>query len=275
MSERNEREEDDYSHEAEVGEDSRALQLRDAFVLGSRLRYLEEAGVHRYPVGDMDDRYVLGALNKLEIGLRRADTRSSILPQVVDFKEYLQEEYRGGGEISEEDGRELGQRARSWAEVLMEELEEEKRIEIHNEGTSDMTKIYESPESLFEPEVWSWMTERPRSDVREACRCLAVDAPTATVMLSLRAVEDRLREWYRHDVDESIERLPWGNLLDELEREYTDRNERPSVLSDLDYLKRMRNEVTHPERSPSWREAEQTLHRVGWTVDDIYHAIHD
>lgn len=270
-----ERESGDYTHETEVGEDSRALQLRDAFVLGSRLRYLEEAGVHRYPVGGVDDRYILGALNKLEIGLRRADTSSAILPQVVDFKEYLRGKYGDGDEISEDDGRELGQRARSWAEVLMEELGEEKRIGIHNEGTSDMRKIYESPETLFENEVWEWMDERPRKDVREACRCLAVNAPTATVMLALRAVEDRLREWYRRDVDESIERLPWGNLLDELEREYMDRNERPSVLSDLDYLKRMRNEVTHPDRSPSWREAEQTLHRVGWTIDDIYHAIHD
>lgn len=261
------------SKEKELLEGDEPLELRDAFLIGSRLRFLEEAGAHRYPVGGEDERYILGALAKLEIRLRTADTSSAILPQVIGFKEYLEEAYDPEDEISEEDGQQLGQRARSWAEVMMEELEEEKRIRIHNQGTSDMQKIYESPETLFEPEVWEWLDERPKQDVREACRCLAVDAPTATVMLSLRAVEDRLREWYRNEVNESIERLPWGNLLDELEREYRDRKERPGVLSDLDYLKRMRNEVTHPDRDPSWREAEQALHRVRWTIEDIYSEI--
>lgn len=89
-------------------------------------------------------------------------------------------------------------------------------------------------------------------------------------MLSLRVVEYNLREWYEKDTGREIQKRNWGEVIGELEDIYESSSNRPSVLSNLDYLRDKRNEVSHPEHRPTEREAERMLYRIEGTISEIY-----
>ncbi len=102
-------------------------------------------------------------------------------------------------------------------------------------------------------------------------------------MLSLRAVEHCLREWYEYE-NEPIESASWGHVLDLLMEEFvtdekkndtvlTQLSDLPPVLTNLYYLKEKRNEVNHPEESPDGQEARQTLMIVASTITEIFEYI--
>jgi hypothetical protein len=101
-------------------------------------------------------------------------------------------------------------------------------------------------------------------------------------MLSLRAVEHCLRKWYEQQ-NETLD-AAWGRVLDQLMEEYTEDDKKndtvltqlsdlPPVLSTLYYLKEKRNEVNHPEKSPSPREARRTLIIVASTITEIHNEM--
>ena len=171
----------------------------------------------------------------------------------------------------------------SWIHLFGRILDEETRIPASNLGIINVHKLSESPADLFDEQVWNWLDQRPRSDIEEACRSAAVNCSTASVMLSLRAVEHCLRQWYEKRNGE-IDVTAWGAVLDQLMEEYTDDQKRndtvltqmsdfPPVLTSLYYLKEKRNEVSHPDESPSSREAWRTLIIVASTISDIYDEI--
>ncbi|MFB6100601.1 MAG: hypothetical protein ABEK16_04990 [Candidatus Nanohalobium sp.] len=116
------------------------------------------------------------------------------------------------------------------------------------------------------------MPNRTRSDIREACRSLAVKCPTAATFLALRAVEDRLRYWYEKEEGKSIEEEAWGQVLDKMEKIY-DEKESPPVMANLQFLKSKRNDVSHPDESPNMSEAETTILRVRGTITEIYEEL--
>jgi hypothetical protein len=168
---------------------------------------------------------------------------------------------------------ELKRAMEAYSQILVKELGNEKRIAISSRGLFDVEKAMESPSDLFEREVWEWLPELPRNDISEACRCLAIESPTAATFLSLRAVEDCLRIWYQHESGGKVDETAWGGILRKLKQEFGDGNSKPPVLTNLDYLRMKRNEVNHPDKSPSWSEAEATLYIVRNTITEIYEEV--
>lgn len=171
----------------------------------------------------------------------------------------------------------------SWINLLQQDLENEQRIPAADTGVMNVEKLLNSPESLFSQPVWNWMDSRPKSDIKEACRSIVVNSPTASIMLSLRAVEHCLRVWHEEKTGESLE-AGWGRVLAGLIDEFISENsgnktfrqqlgELPPVLSNLHYLKEKRNEVNHPQKSPTAPEARRTLMFVVGTITEIYNEL--
>lgn len=184
--------------------------------------------------------------------------------------------------ISPDQAEDLKKQVTSWIHLFSRDLSNETRIPAVASGILDIDILVESPNELFNQEVWEWLDTRPREDIIEACRSVAVGCATASVMLSLRAVEHCLREWYEQE-NESLE-AAWGRVLDQLMEEYAEEDKRndtvltqlsdlPPVLTTLYYLKEKRNEVNHPEESPSSREARRTLLIVSSTITEIYEVM--
>ncbi|MBX0303721.1 hypothetical protein [Haloarcula salinisoli] len=252
----------------------RKITLTDAYLLGSNLDYLRLAGANQWDIGGLEPElgggYILNALRECIDVLSETDIDAPVVDEMAEFGEKLSEEYKANSNINSEDGRLLEQKANTWFDSLISELRKEKRIAVREHGLFDVERVLRHPEDLFREETWNWLSERCQDDISQACRCLAVECTTASVMIALRAVEDRLRIWYEAKSEKELNRGPWGTVLGNLSEEYKHDSDRPAVLTDLSYLKDRRNEVSHPQESPNWSEAEETIYRVRGTIERIY-----
>lgn len=145
-------------------------------------------------------------------------------------------------------------------------------IEMQKKYTREFTKdrrFEKNAKELLGEEVWEWLPKQPKNDIQESIRSLNSNAPTASMMMALRAVEYCLLYWYENKTGEPAQIETWGRVLSELEEAF-DPEERPAVLSNIDYLRMKRNEITHPELTPDWSESESTLYMVRDTINEIY-----
>lgn len=247
------------------------LSLDEAFVLGSQIEYLTHVVEFEAISDDGNVRGVIEALERMEEVLQYSDFDSAIEEQVkeevVELRGEDEEDTLPAGYVSS-----MTERAEQWGNILEAELSSEKRMPISNRGMFDVEAAMENPKELFDSEVWEWLPELPKNDIVEACQCLAVESSTGSMILSLRAVEDCLRQWYVNEIDgdEGVDRTPWGGVLDDLEDHFGDQSRQPAVLTNLDYLRMKRNQVNHPQKSPSWSEAEATLFIVRDTIREIH-----
>jgi len=155
-----------------------------------------------------------------------------------------------------------------WLYITSKEFEEKKSITMMTDSRLELSSLIEEPSEFYRKDVWNWMDKQPKEDFQESFRCLGFGSYTASVMLSLRAIEHCLGRWYEDDTGREIESRTWGQVIGELEDQY-EKSERPAMLSGLDYLKEKRNAVSHPEDSPTKREAEQMLFRAEGIITEI------
>lgn len=247
------------------------LSLGEAFQIGEDMEYLENVSdLERVSIDK-----ILEVLYSLEATFHSTDFDSAIAPQIKEERDKFESIAEDdGGEPDEDYIDTLSDKANLWRNILYKELDNEKRLAISSRGLLDVEKAMERPEELFEREVWEWLPALPKSNISEGCRCLAIESPTASMFLSLRAVEDCLRRWYESEEQGAeLEQTAWGSVLEKLESLYKENNNRPAVLTNLDYLRMKRNEVNHPDKTPTWSEAEATLYIVRNTITEIYEQI--
>ncbi|MBA7668188.1 hypothetical protein ES703_76297 [subsurface metagenome] len=98
-----------------------------------------------------------------------------------------------------------------------------------------------------------------RQDLEESLKCLRFGAPTAGVMVGLRAVEGRLRELYYH-LTEQTTKKGWFELIKEIQRLLDEKGiAAEPVAGFLNYVRNVRNTADHPDKTFSQVEAEQVF----------------
>lgn len=103
------------------------------------------------------------------------------------------------------------------------------------------------------------MPQIVREDLEEAFKCLRFGAPTASVMVGLRAVEGWLRELY-YSLTQKRTRKSWVELLKEIQNLLTERGvPTEPVTGFLNYIREVRNTADHPDKTFSQVEAEQVF----------------
>lgn len=196
-----------------------------------------------------------------------------ITQSIDETMDEIQSNYSGSDDVmDEEELTGLVERIGEWSDEYSSELGDMDVVSIVNKGIIDTRQIFRNPDSIFDEDVWDWLDHLPQQNLRDSCKTLALDMRTASSFLALRSVEYCLRDWYYEETGEMIEETAWGGVLRKLEDEYEDKK-RPAVLSNLDYLKDKRNGVAHPDRTPSWDEAEDTLLTVRRTITDIHESV--
>jgi len=255
------------------------IGLMEAYYLGTRTQYLASCIPARDSItvfsneegGDLVSclRYFLNRGEKL-------DASEHLQRETRELIEELTDGYENGDPPSEQDAKKAAEFSSRWAEAFSDRAEEYGIIHVRDIGFFDINRAIEAPEEFFGPNVWDWIDDESRDDLEQALTTLAADCPTASVMVSLRAVERQLREWHnsrREDADK-VDLGPWGHVIGEISDLYDDHTqERPEVLTDLSYMKDRRNEVNHMERSPTVREAEINLRRVQATLESIHEEV--
>lgn len=261
----------------------RELKISDSYYLGLHLQNIKSLRNVEMKVGDSEQGGVIGSLETIETVLRTTNTAPRVVSQIAAYKGQLYSEYEGEQvDVVLGDGwrEELSNMARTWIELLNDELSREQRIKIPNRGVFDYELLMGEPSQLFEIETWKGMDTQPKNDIAEACRALAVGGHTASVMVSLRAVEYYLRKWCEQELSESINRGSLGHVLDRLMEKYENKeiknakisqrlSHMPNVLSNVYYLKEKRNEVTHLDVNPTPYEAVVTLMMVAGTITEV------
>ncbi len=98
-----------------------------------------------------------------------------------------------------------------------------------------------------------------RQDLEEGAKCLKFGATTASVMISLRAVEGWLRELYTSLTGQKTKKA-WGELLKSIQETLSERDVSiEPVLGFLDYVRNVRNKAAHPDATFDQISAEQTF----------------
>lgn len=255
---------------------NRELTLDDAWRLGIWISELRKVpATRRDAISSTSD-------NSVEFILRTLLTRSTMLEisdqlerDTKDFRLSLLEEYDADETISQEDGVEAKSLANRWKEAFLKKIENHKVLHVEDSNLLDIDKAMEDPHGFFTIEVWEWLPEQSQTDLEEALKNLAIGSSISSVMISLRATENVLRIWHNRVCEEGneIESGAWGEVFEELEDIYDDKNERPDVLTDFNYLKDRRNEVNHPDRSPDMEEAQVNIIRVKATIERAHEEI--
>lgn len=263
--------------------DEQYLAPNGIYLLGTEVAYLKRAAFHQYTVkarDESDGNYIVGTLEKINRILTLSKLDLTIQRDIEGMAMYLDEKYEKSDDgnipnISEEDAKDLEESVNLWDRILSDEFGEVDRIPLNGASLLDIPGLLKSPEELFGDErVWEDLPERPKEDLVQSMLSLGVRAPTGSIFLSLRAVEDRLREWYESETGRDIESRTFGQVIGELDDHY-DEQDRPKILSHLQYLKEQRNEVAHPDKSPELREAESTLVNVRETIMNIEQQLSD
>lgn len=98
-----------------------------------------------------------------------------------------------------------------------------------------------------------------RQDLEESLKCLRFGAPTASVMVGLRAVEGWLRELFIHLTGQTTKKT-WFELIKEIQKLLNEKGiATDPVAGFLNYVRDVRNTADHPDKTFSQVEAEQVF----------------
>ncbi len=140
-----------------------------------------------------------------------------------------------------------------------------------NEGTLDyVALISQGAKALFTNSGYYRLSKLVQQDLDEAAKSLSFGAPTACVMIGLRAVEGELRVLYNVITGKTFHEA-WGKLTAELEELLKEQQEAggKELLGYLSYLRSVRNKVDHPDKVFTTREAEQLLVHTIYSIEAI------
>lgn len=238
----------------------------DSLILGAQIQWLRD-----YSSSQVERDTLISVLDEISENTRKFSGEKIAL-KIEETIENLEKAYEEGEKVPESEVSSIAEEIRVRQRRILNLVNDEKAIPVKRGGLFDVEAAMDKPEMLFLHEVWEWMPEETQSDIAEACKSLAAGCPTGAMMLSLRALEERLRKWYESEYDEEINDT-WGQVLKELEEEFGDGRPKPAVLSNLDYLREKRNEIFHPEESASFHESITMLYMVRGTITEIHNEL--
>ena len=111
------------------------------------------------------------------------------------------------------------------------------------------------------------MSDLEKNDLDDGCRCISLQAWTPAGMISMRAIESVLRNYYQKETSNDPTGKMWGPMLTELKNiQSTDQK----LIGYFEYLKDIRNTLQHPESRLSQFESEEVFHHALHIFNIVY-----
>ncbi|MFC7044603.1 hypothetical protein ACFQH6_03500 [Halobacteriaceae archaeon GCM10025711] len=133
-------------------------------------------------------------------------------------------------------------------------------------------KLSKGAEAFFSIEIGEEFSDEVR-DLNEACTNLLCANHTSAEFMALRGTEGVIRKWFDHETDEDIEYKDWYGAIDRMTSDETVPPRKDLKL--LDYLRDRRNEVAHPDRHSTKRDAENTLRNAFEVTESLIRDIQE
>jgi hypothetical protein len=232
-------------------------------VIGSDLRHLIGCR-DTYPIGPPDGEYVLSCLSRLSSLLQEQRFRVShaLLQRRFD-------ETRTTLETAYKENKDAQVGPHLAAEIARAALELENTV-IAESATCiigvflprrlELDLLLNHQEKLFSQGLFTSLPAIAQQDIKEACRCLAFESPTAAAFLLLRAIEACVRRLYKAYFRRGNERRAWGQLLTQLKGKPKQPKPNADLLNHLEQLRaNFRNPTDHPDKLYKIDEAEELL----------------
>ncbi|ASJ14271.1 hypothetical protein A3L10_03620 [Thermococcus radiotolerans] len=268
------------------------IDLIDAYTIGTWTEYIRLARPEDLvvlPSGEVSDQkgkgYILWTLYLIQDFLKRKGLEHIIQYSELDeLISYLHQKYASELEstprnIDENDLRALRRTVEIIITLLQQELSKRKTIEIEvHKGILDYENLLSTGlQPLFSyPEiVVNHIPEIVSHDLLESFKALLFDLPTASVMISLRAVEAAIRDLYfkltNEDVNEVDSYPTWNYALSEIQKQLEYRKIRSKRLEGyLDFLREIRNSAEHPDKVFEINEAERIFVESIHAIEEVY-----
>lgn len=152
----------------------------------------------------------------------------------------------------------------------------ERRAEITSESGSEgllnIDELSKSPGKFFRGDIWENLPKKPKQDIEEALIALNSGAPTASVLMGIKATEYALVEWYEIETGRKGEPVHWVEIYRWLERDPQFSSE-DDIVKRVQRLREIRNEAAHPGKAISKREAQEVLLDVREVISRVYSRI--
>jgi len=155
--------------------------------------------------------------------------------------------------------------------TISKELEIRTLTELDLSGTLNYSElIHTGISSLFSSkEVVNKLPNIIKNDLDEGLWALIYNIPTASAMISLRAVEGSIR-WLWKALKGSECKKGWKDALEEVEKELKGKKLSTKELEGyLSHFRNIRNESEHPERIFTRKEAERLLNNCVYAIEEI------
>lgn len=210
-------------------------------------------------------------LESLE-GLKNIKEFTDIGQQVSDWRESLLKSHDFTGplgvmslNLNSEVHEDLKTATQSWRTRFYDRVEE-KLVVATPETDLPIGKLIEGPTSFMNLQGYEGYESEIR-DLYEACASILVSSYTSAEFMALRAVEGVLRKWHKEEVNEEEDYSGWAAAIQDISD--SDDGNGPKELRLLDYLRERRNEVAHPDRHSTIRDAENTLRQAMDVVETL------
>lgn len=240
-------------------------KLTDAFQLGVRFEYVRTLSYFDVTIGE-----ILTGLKDIEGQLEPLNLEQQYDRAIKGKRKEIEEEFSEEDNIEGLQGENLRTFLGKANTAIKRDFNSKNIVHTEERGLFNTKKALNNPESLFREEIWDWMSDTAQKDIKEACKCLAINCPTASMSMSLRAVEDCIRRWYKEETGNEIENTGWHTILEQLKNQFEEGSPEYLMTSMLDYQRGKRNSVSHPELTPNWRQANFILNTVQGTIAEIY-----
>ena len=161
--------------------------------------------------------------------------------------------------------------------VLLKELENKILIEISFSGKLNYRGILKDGLSVLfsNGKILNKLPSLIKNDIKEAVKALICGIPTASAMISLRAVEGIIRDLYKALKGKECKKK-WNEVLNEVEGELKNRKlEFKKLEGYLHHIRKIRNEAEHPERVFTTKESENILMLAIYAIEEIYKTIEE
>lgn len=119
-------------------------------------------------------------------------------------------------------------------------------------------------------EVANQLSEVAKNDLESAMRCIMHGIPTPAAMVSLRASEETIRRYYQYKFGHDPGDLTWAQILEKLDGL---KDIDKTLLGNLHYIRKKRNEAEHPKKIFNEDEAEHVFEYVINVIKEIYGEI--
>jgi hypothetical protein len=131
---------------------------------------------------------------------------------------------------------------------------------ITTEKRYDLSKLTDSIEKIFSPNVFYDLPDIAQYDLTEAGKCIVFERSTAAAFHILRATEVVLRSYYKKYLRKFPINKTWGQMLTDLKNKHSGKKPNPIILNHLGNIKdSFRNPTQHPDKIYDIQEVQDLL----------------